>query len=278
VELFESRLRAGTASELEQTQARADLAVARAAIPAVERRIGQQENLLAVLVGRLPGPVARGAALGVRSLPPALPAGLPSSLLERRPDVRAAEARVRAANARVGVATASMLPRVDLLAFLGLESAKASDFFDSRSTIWSIGAGLTAPIFHGGALSAERRRAIAAWEEAVAGYRLAVQDSFRDVADELLAIRTTRDLRAQLEDAVAALTRSVELASSRYQSGLAAYFEVLDAQRRLFPARIELARAIRDEHTAVIRLYRALGGGWQGCPAPAAVPAAPPVR
>jgi multidrug efflux system outer membrane protein len=263
IDLFRKRVTAGASSELESAQAAADLAVAEAAIPELERRITLQENLIALLVGRLPGPVTRSTSLGAWQAPPSLPAGLPSDLLERRPDVREAEDAVRAANARIGVATANMLPTIDLAAFFGFESGRVKDLLDARSKIASIGGSLTAPIFHGGALSAERCRAIAARDEAIANYRQAVQDAFRDVSDQLISILKTKDTYAALRRAVDALKQAVTLSSTRYDTGLASYFEVLDAQRRLYEAQIASSRALRDRHVAVVRLYRALGGGWQ---------------
>jgi multidrug efflux system outer membrane protein len=274
--LFERRVGAGTASSLEKNQAEADLAVARAAISDVERRLGQQENKVAFLLGRAPGAIARADATAEPALPPQVPTGLPCALLERRPDVRQAEEAVRAANARIGVAQASMYPRIDLTAFIGLESDDLGALVRDRSRIASVGASLAAPVFHGGALKAERARAVGAWEEAVALYRKAVQSALRDVADQLIAIRTLAALRAETENVVTALQSSLTLASKRYEQGLSSYFEVLDAQRRLFPARLELARATRDQHVALVRLYRALGGGWLDFAAGPVAPAVPP--
>jgi multidrug efflux system outer membrane protein len=262
--LFERRHAAGAASALERTQAAADLAVARAAVPLLEQRIGQQENRIAFLVGRAPGSIARGVAPGAAWIPPELPAGLPCALIERRPDVLAAEAAVVAANARIGVAEASFFPRVDLASMIGLESGDLSDLVKDRSRIASVGASLTAPIFQGGALTAERRRAVARWREAVALYRRAVQNALRDVSDQLIAVRWTRAVREEVAAEVEARQAALTLVTSRYEDGLSTYFEVLDAQRRLFPAQIEAARAAREQRLALVRLYRALGGGWQG--------------
>ena len=262
-DLFTKRLEGGMSSKLETAQASADLAAAAAAIPDIERLIAQKEHEISLLLGRNPGPIARGTALSDTALPPDVPAGLPSSLLERRPDVRAAEAGVIAANARIGVAEAEFSPKVSLTGLLGLESRDLSDLANEKATIASLGAGLVAPIFHGGRLAASRRLAVAQWEEAVARYRKAAQSAFRDVADQLIAVRKLKEIRAELEREVAALADSLSLATTRYEGGLSAYFEVLDSQRRLFPAQIELARTRRDQHVALVFLYRALGGGWQ---------------
>ena len=262
-DLFGQRLAGGMSSRLETAQATADLATAAAVIPALERRIAQKENQIRFLVGSNPGPVARGAALAGLAPPPDVPAGLPSALLERRPDVRAAEAAVVAANARIGAAEAAFFPKVSLTGLLGVESRDLADLASGKAAMGAFGAGLVAPIFQGGRLSAERCLAVAQWEETVAAYRKAAQSAFRDVADQLVAVRTTREERAEEEKVVAALSEALSLASTRYEGGLSTYFEVLDAQRRLFPAQIELARTKRDQHVAVVRLYRALGGGWQ---------------
>ena len=259
--LFSERATGGVSSKLETAQAQADLAFAEAAVPDIERRVTQQENLISFLLGRTPGPVARGAALGARPLPPPLPTGLPASLLERRPDVRAAEAEVRAANARVGEAMAAFFPRLDLLALLGLGARDLSDLAKDRATYGSLGGTFLAPVFQGGRLTAGRDAAQARYDEAVARFRRAVENAFRDVADQLAAVRGAREVRTAQEQQVAALTEALDLSSTRYGNGVAAYFEVLDAQRALFPARLELARTRRDQYVALIRLYRALGGG-----------------
>ncbi|MFO0934808.1 MAG: efflux transporter outer membrane subunit [Planctomycetota bacterium] len=276
--LFSERALGGVSSKLETAQAQADLAFAEAAVPDIARRVAQQENLISFLLGRTPGPVARGVSLGTRPLPPALPTGLPAALLERRPDVRAAEAEVRAANARVGVAMAEFFPRLDLLALLGLGARDLSDLAGDRATYGSLGGTFLGPVFQGGRLVAGRDAAQARYDEAVARFRRTVESAFRDVADQLAAVRGAREVRIALEQQVAALTEALDLSSTRYGNGVAAYFEVLDAQRALFPARIELARTRRDQYVALIRLYRALGGGWadEGCgvPTPTA-PAAP---
>lgn len=276
--LFSERALGGVSSKLETAQAQADLAFAEAAVPDIERRVAQQENLISFLLGRTPGPVARGASLGARPLPPALPTGLPAALLERRPDVREAEADVRAANARVGVAMAEFFPRLDLLALLGLGARDLSELANDRATYGSLGGTFLGPVFQGGRLVAGRDAARARYDEAVARFRRTVESAFRDVADQLAAVRGAREVRVALEQQVAALTEALDLSSTRYGNGVAAYFEVLDAQRALFPARIELARTRRDQYVALVRLYRALGGGWtdEGCGCPSPVPVGPP--
>ncbi len=271
LDLFTQRLGGGVSSRLETAQAEADLAFAAATIPELERFVAQQENLLSFLMGRPPGPIPRGRTLGAAALPPGLPTGLPATLLERRPDIRAAEAEVVAANARVGVAVAEFFPRLDLLALVGLGTQELSGLSADRSSFGSVGASLLAPIFQGGRLAGNRDAAIARRDEAVANFRRAALDAFRDVADQLAAVRGSRDTRAAQERQEAALGQALELSSARFANGLAAYFEVLDAQRTLFPARLALARTKRNQYVALVRLYRALGGGWCGECSPCAV-------
>lgn len=288
LDLFTQRLGSGVSSQLETSQAEADLAFAAATIPELERLVAQQENRISFLVGRAPGPVPRGPSLGATAMPPTLPTGLPARLLEQRPDVRAAEAEVVAANARVGVATAEMFPRLDLFALMGLSTRDLTELSTGRSSFGSIGGTLFAPIFEGGRLAGERDAACAVRDEAVARFRRSVEDALRDVADQLAAVKSSKESRVHQQRQVDALARALAFSSDRFSTGLAAYFEVLDAQRLIFPARIILTRTKRDQYVALVNLYRALGGGWAGgCPPPASVapvgaapgpaPAAPPV-
>jgi multidrug efflux system outer membrane protein len=260
-DLFTKRLESGVATVVETAQSSADLAAASAAVPVLERLIAQQENRLSALLGRVPGPIARGPALGAAP-PPVLSPGLPCALLERRPDVRAAEHRVHAAVARIGVADAAFFPTVSLAAFFGAQSADLDDLLGDRAGISSFGASLTAPIFHGGRLRAQRRVAVAQWEAAVAEWRKAVQDGLRDVADQLVAVRKAEAARVELDKVVSSLTEALSGIRTRYENGASPYFEVLDAQRRLLPSEIEASRAQRDRLVAFVRLYRALGGGY----------------
>jgi multidrug efflux system outer membrane protein len=271
-DLFSKRLESGAASRLETAQSSADVAAVAALEPDLERRVAQQENRLSLLLGRPPSSIARGPALG--AVPAPASPGLPASLLERRPDVREAEHRVEAAVARVGVAEAERLPRIDLSAMLGSQTVDLADLGTEKAGIGSLGAGLTAPLFQGGRLLANRDAAVARWEAAVAAYRKAVQDALRDVADQLVAMTKATASRAELEKAVKSLEEAHSLVTTRYEGGASTYFEVLDAQRRLLPAEIELARAKRDRLVAFVRLYRALGGGWRAGPCAIPPPAA----
>ena len=274
LDLFEKRARGGIASDLELNQARADLAFTSAAIPLTERLITLKENEIAVLLGRTPGPVARGATINDAPVAPDLPAGVPASLLERRPDLRAAEQGVVAATSRVGVAVANRLPALSLTGFVGLDARNVPDTFTPDALLWNIGAGLLAPIFQGGRLSSEEEAARARLEQAAAAWRKAVQVAFREVSDAAVSVTKLKAARLELEKQVKATRASTRLALLRYQGGVSSYLEVLDAQRQQFDAELQLTRTRGGELASVVLLYRALGGGWQDR-APAATPAKP---
>jgi len=263
VNLFEARARQGVASDLEVNQARSDLAVTTAAIPQSELQIAVKEHQICVLLGRAPGPIPRGTSLVETELAPDLPLGVPAQLLERRPDVLAAEQSVVAAGKRVGVAVANRLPTISLAGFIGLQSSSLSNFFTGDAVAGTIGGGLLAPIFQGGRLSSAEDAARARLEEAVALYRKSVEQALQEVADAAVGIQKLREARLARTDQVRAITVAARLALHRYEGGVSSYFEVLDAQRQLFDAELSLARARRDELTSVVLLYRALGGGWQ---------------
>jgi multidrug efflux system outer membrane protein len=276
LDLFETRARGGVASDLEVSQARSDLAVTQAAIPQTEILIWMKEHQLCVLLGRAPGPIPRGVALADTPPFPALPSGVPAQLLERRPDVLAAEQGIIAAGKRVGVAVANRLPTLSLSGFIGLDARTVPDLFSSGAFAWAAGGGLLAPIFQGGRLAAAEQASRAVLVESIAAYRKAVQVALQDVADASGAVLRQRDVRAAYEAQVKATTEGAKLALARYEGGVSSYLEVLDAQRQLFQAQLNLADAVRDELTAVVQLYRALGGGWQQVEetAPAAGPPA----
>ncbi len=274
LDLFETRAKGGVASDLEVNQARADLAVTQAAIPQTEMLIWVKEHQLCVLLGRAPGPIARGAQLVDTPLVAELPAGVPAALLGRRPDVLAAEQGVVAAGKRVGVAVANRIPALSLSGFIGLQARSVPDAFTPEALAWNAGGSLLAPIFHGGRLKAEEQAARARLEQSVASYRKAVEVALAEVADASAGVTKLRDVRAAREIQVTATTQGAKLAMARYQGGVSSYLEVLDAQRQAFDAQLALANARRDELTAVVQLYRALGGGWQQ-QEPAQAPAAP---
>ena len=273
LELFENRARGGIASDLEVDQARADLAETTATISQTEQLIWVKEHELCVLLGRAPGPVPRGVALVDTPLVPALPPGVPAQLLERRPDVLAAEQGVVAAGKRVGVAIANRLPSLSLTGFIGLEARTVPDLFSSDAFAWYGSGGLLAPIFQGGRLASAEEASKAVLVESIASYRKAVEVALRDVADASAGVIKLREVRAALEVQVKATEEASKLALARYQGGVSSYLEVLDAQRRQFAAQLSHANAIRDQLTAVVQLYRALGGGWREVEPMAAMPA-----
>lgn len=262
LDLFTKRLEGGVSSKLEVARAAGDVAATAATIPVIQRDIARTENLINFLLGRNPGPISRPPLPKDLPLPPDVPPGIPSTLLERRPDILEAEQRMIAANARVGVATSNLYPTFSLTGILGLESRQLSDLVKSDAVAWSLGAGLIAPIFHGGKLRAEREVAIGQWEETKASYLKIVQGAFVEVADGLISRTKTREARIELEKQVGARKEALDLAWTRFNGGLASYFEVLDSQRDLFPAEIQLAEARLAEYLSVVFLYRALGGGW----------------
>jgi multidrug efflux system outer membrane protein len=259
--LFELQLRGGVASELQVAQVRSELEQARAAIPALERRVTQLENALSVLLGGTPGPIPRGRSLDALTLP-AVPGGLPAELLTQRPDIRRAEQNLIAANARIGVARAAYLPSISLTGLLGLESAELSDLVSNPARIWQAGGQLAGPIFTGGALSGQVALAEAVQRELLASYQAAILAGLREVEDALIDYRSTgEELIAQRRRAEA-LRDYVRLAQRRYDNGYSSYIEVLDAERSLFSAELNVAETQGREYAALVSLYKALGGGW----------------
>lgn len=259
-DLFNQRFEAGRDSRLpvERTQANRDASEAR--IEEIRRRIAVQENALSVLMGVAPGPIPRGRALAAQTLP-AAPLGATTELLQRRPDIRAAEQGMKRANAEIGVAVANKFPRLGLSALAGLIGANVSG--DSGTFgIGSVGLGLAGPIFTGGRLEEVYNNRKAYWDETVAQYRQTALVAMGETADALAAQTTLAARRAALERQVASLRRSIDLAQTRYDTGRAGYFEVLEAQQQLFPAEDALAQTQRDQLIAVVNLYKALGGGW----------------
>jgi multidrug efflux system outer membrane protein len=283
LDLFEAKAKGGVASDLEVEQARADHAVTLAAVPSTRRLIALKEHELCVLLGRQPGPIDRGYDLVETPVPPALPAGVPASLLERRPDLRSAEQAAIAATAGARVATAERFPRLSLSGVLGLGSPSLSTLFSPDALMWSVGGGLFAPIFEGGRLKADQEAAEARVAQASAAWRQAVLVALREVSDQAVSVKMFTEVRIQNEVEVKSTSNAARLAMLRYQGGISSYLEVLDAQRRQFSSATDLVDARRDELVAVVQLYKALGGGWQEPPPAAAkpatpAPAAPPAR
>jgi outer membrane protein, multidrug efflux system len=259
---FTQRLEGGTASDLEASRAEAALADAASAMPSILNQISITENELSILLGRVPGPINRAGTL-LAGLPPEVPAGLPSALLERRPDVRQMEQLLRSANAQIGESVAEFFPTIGLTAFLGKISPQLTAFTLGGANAWGVAAETTGPLFEGGRLVGQYRQARAARDEARLRYRQTVLTALRDVSDALITRERLGEIREQQAREVAALERAVRTSTSRYLAGKASYYEVLEAQQQLFPAELGLARTRRDESLAVVDLYKALGGGWQ---------------
>ncbi len=260
--IVQSRYDRGIAAELDLAQAQRQYEVAVATIPLIEQRIAQTENALSILLGRNPGAIARGIALAQQPLPPQVPAGLPSSLLEQRPDLQAAEQRIVQANAQIGEARALYFPRITLTGDFGYASKSLSDLFTGPARIWQGAAGFTVPIFDAGRIDSTVDLAQAKQREAILRYQQSVQQAFREVDDALVAYRKTRASRDSQVRVVDAAQRAFKSADKRYLHGVSSYLEVLDAQRELFNAELSLTSTQLAELVAIVQLYRALGGGW----------------
>jgi len=260
--LVKLRQQGAVASMMDVRQAEVLFYTAAETIPDVERRIEQTENQISVLLGRNPDAVPRGRPLLQQLALPAIPAGLPSSLLERRPDVQDAESQLAAATARIGVAKSDYFPRVFLTGAAGAGGIKIDGSWFGPQGILAIAPQLTLPIFNTGRIGAGVDSATALAQEALERYRQTVQQAFRDVSDSLVEHRKRGEFRVQQENLVTSLRDAARLADVRYRGGVTSYLEVLDTERQLFDAELALAQAQRDELLAVVRLYRALGGGW----------------
>ena len=262
LQIVRDRFDAGLTSALDMHQAEAELASTRAQIPDLERQVAQTENQLSILLGRNPGAIDRGRPLTGQTTPPTVPAGLPSALLERRPDIRQAEAGLVAANARIGVAKAEFFPRISLTGFFGFASDSLSDLFKGPSRIWQFGPSATQPIFNAGRNRSNLELAEAREREALIRYEQAIQQAFREVEDALVAHRKAGEARTEQGVAVRASRETLSIAEERYTSGLTSYLDVLDAQRTLLAAEVAESRTLLSQLVAVVQLYRALGGGW----------------
>jgi multidrug efflux system outer membrane protein len=261
--LTEVTARGGATSLVDVRQAE-ELVFNAAAITAdLERQIAQAENGISILLGRNPSDIPRGASLEQQLHLPEVPAGVPSALLERRPDVRRAEQQLIAANANIGVAKAAYFPQIALTGGGGTESAALSDLFTKPAGIWSIGAGLTQPIFNAGLTRSRVALSRAQREEAVLDYQQAIQQALGDVSDALVGYRKGRDFREQELLLNQSATDARRLAEIRYRGGATSYLEVLDSDTRMFAAELGVAQAELAELLAFVHIYRALGGGWQ---------------
>jgi multidrug efflux system outer membrane protein len=260
--IFSQRLEGGTASALETSRAEAALEDAAASVPAIRERISATENQLCVLLGRNPGPIESSSSLLAQAMPE-IPQGLPSALLERRPDVRQAEQLMHSANAQIGESVAEFFPKIGLTALLGRVSPELTAFTLGSANAWGVAAEAMGPLFEGGRLVGQYRQTKAARNEAELRYRFTVLNAFREVSDALVARAQLAEVRAHQAREVASLEAAVKLSSERYTAGKASYYEVLEAQQQLFPSELNLARTQRDQLLALVSLYKALGGGWQ---------------
>jgi multidrug efflux system outer membrane protein len=254
----------GINSILDVRQAEQLVYTAAADIADLNRRIEQQENFLSVLLGNNPGPITpRGKELTDQPHAPAVPAGLPSALLERRPDIRQAEELLVAANARIGVARAAYFPDISLTAQPGFLSSSLSGLFSGSAGLWTFAGTITQPIFEGGAVRSNVRLAEAQRQEAVLTYQQSIQGAFRDVSDALIAYRQNQEFRAQQELLARAAQDAAQLSGKRYEAGTTNYLEVLTNDTNYLTADLGLAQARLNELLALVQIYKALGGGWQ---------------
>jgi len=260
--IIQARFDKGIVSRLDLNQAQIELAIASAAVAAAERAVAQTEHSLSILLGRNPGRIVRGLSLKEQVMPPAIPAGLPSELLQRRPDVLSSEAQLAAQTARIGVAEAARWPSLSLTGALGFESSELSDLTESGSDFWNVGANILAPIFNAGRnrsrVEAERART----EQALLSYQQTVQRAFREVEDALVAVRTYRDEHAARQRQVKAALNAAKLSRARYNGGVTSYLEVLITEQSQFSAELAETQTLRLYFNAIIELYKALGGGW----------------
>jgi outer membrane protein, multidrug efflux system len=263
LELIRTRRQGGVATLLELRQGEQLVYTAEQAIPNIEQLIETTENQISLLLGRSPGPITRGVSLTNQEQPPAVPPGLPSSLLERRPDLRAVEQNLVAANAIIGVAKAAYFPQISLTGFLGFQSNQLSSLFSGPTKVWQFAPQLTQPIFTAGRIGSNVRLARAQQELALIQYERVIQTAFREVSDALIQYRKVREVRAKQEQLVTTLQDRSKLAYMRYRGGVDTLLNALDADRDLFDAELILAQTRRNELLVLVQLYRALGGGWQ---------------
>jgi multidrug efflux system outer membrane protein len=262
VELTRAQHERGVVSGLDVSSAEAQLAVARAELPELERQAAQAEDQLSVLLGRNPGSIARSTT--VAPLFPLVPAGLPSQLLDRRPDIRQAEQNLIAANAQVGAAKAALFPTLSLTGSFGVVSTELSRLFSGPAGTWSAGVGAALPLLDPQRSLYQLDLADAQKRTALLQYQKTVQNAFREVADALIAIQKSAELKRAQQDQVNALQRTDAIALARYRTGYASYFDVINADSQLFSAQLSLSNANLNALLATVQLYRALGGGWAG--------------
>src|SRR5262245_7058154 len=261
--LIQVRQQGGVATMLDVRQAEQLVSSAAQTISDTERLIEQNENQISLLLGKNPGDVVRGQRLTDQQQPPAVPPGLPSSLLERRPDIRAAEENLVAATANIGVAKAAFFPQISLTGLAGFQSSQLTNMFSGAGSNWTFVPQITQPVFTAGRLKSNVRLAKAQQEFALTQYERAIRTSFREVSDALIDYRKVKEIRAQQEELVKTLQDRSGLAYLRYQGGVDTQLNALDADRDLFSAELNLAQTRRNELLSLVQLYKALGGGWQ---------------
>jgi multidrug efflux system outer membrane protein len=261
--IFSDRLRGGVSSRLETASAEALEAAAAATVPELERQITVEENQIRILLGLNPGPIVRNRKLLDESLAPDVPAGLPSALLQRRPDIRQAELLVRSANAQIGSAKADFFPKLSLTALFGQTSPELSTLTGGAANAWNVTSGLSGPLFNGGLLRGQYHYAKAQWEESVLQYQSTVLNALQEVGNALVARQQLARERVEQTHAVRSYEEAVQVANERYKAGQANYYELLQEQQLLFPAENVLAQTELNQLLAVVQLYQALGGGWQ---------------
>jgi multidrug efflux system outer membrane protein len=266
------RFEAGVASEFDLRQVEAESAQAQALLPNIEQRLAAQETALAVLIGRSPRavvtqPVDRGTAIDKMTPPPSVPAGLPSEILERRPDLRQAEQNLIAANARIGVARAAYYPSISLTGFLGAESTTLAGLFDAQARAWQFAGSVAQTVFDAGRTRSQVGVAQARQQQALAQYQSAIQNAFKDALDALVTQRKAREAMEAEQIRIEALQASLRLAQMRYDNGVSSLLEVLIAERSLLEAQLNRVEAQRAQLSASADLFKAMGGGWNALPA-----------
>jgi multidrug efflux system outer membrane protein len=264
--IFNDQLINGVASKLETDRAAAAMYGAAALIPQLEIQIAVTEDQINILLGHNPGPIERGSLTNQAEPQTVIPAGLPSDLLQRRPDVMAAEQSLIAANANVGANLANFFPQIGLTSFLGKASPALSAFTGGAANFWNVGATVTGPVFQGGQIYAQYKGSKASFVEAKDAYQQSVLTAFQEVSDALISREKYYEIQAYYGQEAVALSSSVDLATQRYLNGKSSYYEVLETQQELYPAQISQVQAQASEWISVVQLYEALGGGWKSAP------------
>jgi len=263
LDLIKNRQSGGVATLLDLRQGEQLVYTASETIPTLQQQIEQTENQISLLLGKNPGEITRGRSLTEQEMTPDVPAGLPSALLERRPDIRAAEQNLIAANAQIGVAKAAYFPQISLTGFLGGQGTQLSSLFSGPSGVWNFTPQVTQPIFTAGRLKSNVRLQEALRDSALVQYEKAIQTAFAEVSNALIAHQRVRESRVQQELLVAALQDRTRLAYVRYRGGVDTLLNALDADRDLFQSELTLSQIRLNELDSVVQLYKALGGGWQ---------------